>query len=390
MSDGKLFQIVIIGPASSYEKDGYMPSVEDVNTAIKMAENNKLGILIHIIDENLNYAVRLSKGQPSRVSEFILKDASRIKGYPNKVSCYINPPWEISDVAFKDSDMTTIKNTLYPVIYLSYKDKSSYEIMNSISAYSMENRWFVISSKRVQLTQLVADYISLNQDGPSNYLLPNKVYDLYGGGVLNKYNYSYDLVEIKKQLVMGCIIIDQYLKAGYNTGNNAMDVMGWCLNAETTFIKGICHSYGLMTPVPDKTNHMELRQNSSFRRQLWDLMTRVISSFSINNKLITVEEAMQYGGWYDQRVYMLIRNRIDNIIGNIFQIQDITEEKETIIPLPPLKIQSLEEIFGSLGNITLPKALRPGSAELNVSQVTVHLPRVLEPLAEEDPSVEAF
>jgi hypothetical protein len=368
--------IVIFGGGSLHHKEGTMPSVDDVQEAVQIAEDNKVDLSIHIIDENLNYATRLASGQPSLRGDFIPKDATRIKGYGEKVKCHVNSPWELEDVIPKESETVTIKNTSTPVIYLSYTDKSSYEIMNSIGSYELANRWFFVSRKRVSLVDLVSDYFSLREGKGTKYLLPEKLYDLYSGDVLAKELYDYDIVEVKKQLEMACIIIDEYFKGGFNVGENRLDVKSFALNSETSFIKGICFTYGLLTPIPDKNNFIEIRQNSGFRKQLWNLIARVLSNFAINNKLITVEEAAQYGGWNDQRVYILIHSRLTNVKYRTFEIPEVAEQKEIVTPIPLLKVPTLEEIFGSI-NIELPKA-KTASSEGTAADVTFHMPEIPE------------
>lgn len=344
MSEIEQFNIVIIGAGSLHNKDGFMPSNKDVNTAIQLCKENNLELQIQIIDQNLNYATRLARDEPSRRSEFISTDASRIKAYPQTVTCHLFSPWDLA---------ISIKNSISPVIYLSYNDNSSYEIMNSINSYVMTNRWFVTSKTRVPLIALIEDYITIAKelDRPSSFLLPNPLYDLYSGDVIPEGVYNeFDVVEIKKQLISGCIILDEYLKANYHLKGNVTDVMGWCLNPETPFIKGACESFGLVPIIPLRTPHMEMRQNSGYRKQVFDLLARIISSFAVKNKIVSINEALHHGGWYNRYIYTVIQERIPTatLFENYFTRAITTEEKEDIEEIAPLKVPTLEEIFESL------------------------------------------
>ena len=316
-----IIYIIIINPASTHEINGTMPTPLDIINATTLANDHKYDLRILIVDEALNYALRLAKGETSVISPSISKDAVYIQSYPDNVDVASVPAWEISD---------TIKSITSPVIYVGYKNSSSYDIMNLINSYVIDNRWFIPTTEKVTIYQIMTDYINKHDNV---YLLPHKTYDLYGGGKLDEMYHEKDMLDVKQQIWLGCLILNQYLDAGYDKGKNDRDVMGWCLNTETPIIKGLIQTYGLISPVPDRTSHMEIRLNSGYRRQLTEILGKVLSNFAINNDIITIQEVAQLGGWYDQRVYTVIISRLSDSIFNthVYKFSNVLAEVSVLI-----------------------------------------------------------
>lgn len=314
MSDpSKLIHVVIIGGASTYRDVGKLPTIEDVEDGSAIVEPYGYKMQIFIADTNLNYAIRLAKGESSLKTPPIVEDARMIIGTSDSKRVVVGdiPAWQIP---------SDIKNSKESVIYISYipNISSSYEIMSLVGSYIRENRWFIPVnevSEKISITKLMTDFISI-QGGKTDslsYLLPNFIYALYQGENIGAGMYYIgDMVSAKTQIILGCEVLRQYITAGYIESDNRASVDGWCLNVETPIIKGIIHTYGLIPAVEDRTTHMEIRTNASYRQQLTELLSRVISNFAINNKVITLEEARLCGEWYSTKTYTLIMNKLSD------------------------------------------------------------------------------
>ncbi len=304
----KILQVVIIGGASTHSKDGRLPKSDEIRNAFEYVGEYGFKLQILVVDTNLNYAIRLARGEKSLNTKPIVSDAQMLTQSKDILTANDIPAWEIP---------VDIRTSTENVIYISYNGLcSAYEIMSILGSYVRENRWFLPvanDAEPISIHQLMVDFINL-QSGKTDtlvYLLPNFIYELYEGKRFGTNVYlEGDMVDAKIQLILGCEIMRQYITAGYVETSNQAFVSGWCLNPETPIIKGIISTYGLIPSVEDRSPHMEIRTNASYRQQLVELLARVISNFAINNGIITLEEAKNSGEWYGIGTYTLIISKL--------------------------------------------------------------------------------
>jgi hypothetical protein len=281
-----MLTIIILGGASLHNKKGKYPEFKD---AIEYAKKQDINLNFILADPNLKYVKRAKENLRYYKTPTILEDVNLINTIPN--------------VTIEDSWKVKIPNN--DVIFISYTGlTSSYEIMSLINSYEIKKRWFLpITNDNIELKLVISDYISIKKRKLDNlnYLIP-EIYDLYRGDVLTP-GYEGDMYSVYTQIMLGCEIMIQYIKAGYQSLKNEAFVDGWTLNVETPIIKGIIYTYNLIPTIPDKLPHMEIRTNETYRQQLMNLIARVISNFVINNKL----KINDIKDWYNIDTYIKIK-----------------------------------------------------------------------------------
>lgn len=91
----------------------------------------------------------------------------------------------------------------------------------------------------------------------------------------------------------------------------------WAMNPETLGIKGCMYTYGLFPHVRDTSNIMEMTNNSGFRKQLLEIIIKVLVNMSIQNGFLTVENIKQYGGYFNVEMYQYISEAFRNMTTQV-------------------------------------------------------------------------
>ena len=287
--------IVILKPAATFTHKGYMPDVDVVNQCINLCQKSNINVKFIIADDKLLYAMRKVRGENFPRYENIIYDGNKIEQYPkNEVVISEERIYKLKDIS---------KNKDDPIIYILTNSgiKSSYYIMSLINDYTIKNRYFFSPLDVIPLVDIVTNYIN----GKCN--IPYKLYDgekFDDVLISNDVDYSDTL----NQIMYGCRIVVNYLGAGFDKRENNKTIESWTLNPETPFIKGCIYTYSLFSPVADQTPILQITTNSGYRKQLFEIMTRVISNFAINNNLLDINKIPS---WDSPEPYKQLMNIIE-------------------------------------------------------------------------------
>lgn len=309
--------VIILGGGSTLYQNGTLPPVNDIDFIYTKCLDNGEDLTFIIVDRNLLYADRLSKGLSALTSthlknsefediqklsngnSYIENDAEKLKGY----SAILNINFQC-ELKHKHQISREILNSSQSIIFIDKTGmKSSYEVMNMIESYEINKRYFILSTDQRNLPEIIEDYFDKELNTP---------FDFYYGVQL-PYNISSDeKEEIKTQIKVGCKIAKQYLKAGFHNKNIQNALEGYTMNVETPILKGLIYTYGLF-PMYEIPAFLEILNSSIYRYQLTDLLLKLLSNFSVNNNLIKLDEVLNMGGWYVPEVYDVILQKIEQI-----------------------------------------------------------------------------
>jgi hypothetical protein len=346
MSVTKILNIVITGAESTRERIGTLPIYEDILNAVRILKEVGYEPKVSIIGTNLIYACRMASDMlgPDTVKTYVhdanivksyneqKEDETYVRVYPDHISNVDNlheykPLTEQNRIVLKSQPIINLseyivhenfRHSLNPTVYLMYGDNAltPYEILSFHDDFEMRNRFTIFSphGRNVNISDIADDFAIMNGrdeaiDSPVYKHLPRlAMYNVFMGQAVEDDIEDSDFMETFKVILDLCKCIIFFIKAGVNKDKfqiieKGMDAPGWMLNPETLCIKGCLKTYGLRPEVSDSSPLNEITNSSGYRKQLLELMSKVVASFAVNNGIIDVEKAKELGGWESPRTY---------------------------------------------------------------------------------------
>ena len=323
--------------------------VGDVVKARDLARQYNLQLSVHLIQPNLTYV-----SGKKLVSDYTKLSAE------SKADNLITVTTGNFDEWTKSDDLTVAMATrMATIVYIHDPKLSSYDIMELLEDVSpfVKNEGkkeektarrdvFIVPSV-CTIYGLMVEYIMYLANINSYEGILSSPYLPYGGNVVSpgsKYTHQ-DLKTVKIHMSLTCDILTQYVRAGFNTSispdslDDSMSPDSWMLNVESAPIKEYIMYYGLYPEVADRDPALEIRESSYYRYKLTALMAASLANFSINNKLITLEQVERGGGWYSAKTWDLIKSSISE-----WDVSNLTREVGCRnIPEADLPLASLPE-----------------------------------------------
>jgi hypothetical protein len=299
--------IVIMGVGSTLSERGYLPTGEDFEFAHQFTTEKNFELKIIVNDPKLIYALRGVQGKLAPENENVVYDTDIIKGY--------NPKYVGVSDDHQYTSQAIPRTSPNPVIYVDFSTpKSTFEMMSSVMDYNTSDRYFLSVSSQISIREIAEKFYQNQLPIPFN---------LYEGKQMPETLTLNDRIEALTQMHFGCQIMIHYITAQYHHGKYEVSIPGWCMNPETPLIKGLINTYGLVSPVIDQTAILQMTTNSGYRRQLCEIMARVIASFAVINGLIDINSVQD---WYSTSTYAVVAQNIGTLLPKLLGSKD--EEKE--------------------------------------------------------------
>jgi hypothetical protein len=291
--------VIVLGAAADVETPGLTPTADDVRAAQHQLTTAGYDLRLMLLDPNY----RLAKSLAPVKEDFdhlgqINVDRQHFRDYPPEVLILDDHYGKLPE---------EVKATSLPVIFLSYLPMTSaYQLMSLMNHYQTTNRYYVIATELTLMTTIAEDFLTRDQPDP----VLREPYNPYLGGVLPATMEYGDRQDCLRQMVAAAFVAMVYIKAGYDRRENLVDVPGWCLNPETPCLKGAIATYGLISPVPDAIPIHQMVTNSGYRMQIFEVVSKMVANFVINNRMLEVEAIAQLGGWRSAATYEFLGTQI--------------------------------------------------------------------------------
>lgn len=300
--------IVLVGAAGNKTSKGQLPELNSIITATDFAKNElKAELEIIIVDPSLNNAIESDKIKIENYPENVRLPKISVEipfkfwqldnqGMPpdrnNEVLEY--PPLQEYKDSIPYGDLVDdIRDTPNPVIFIDYtgKNKNSYDLMEMLETANFDQRWYIVQKDFNNLYDPLSTLKLLKEKQ-----LPDP-YNLYSG---LKVESKYEDEAIKYNMSIFCLLLRNYLLAGFDKKEINFLPDPWSLNLNTFALKGLLRYYDLYPDrsIEDKRKYpeREFLVNSQYREAVTDVLLKVVSNFLINNSIITIEEFNLMGG----------------------------------------------------------------------------------------------
>lgn len=335
---------------TSNDSLGTTPQTDDVKAAVDFANANKIALRVYLVDPQYYHAlekIRTLTAPPRPMGAMpvasILKpttyslhaayqaDMKRIQTYPANSVMVIAKHASQWKPGFTEGDS---------VIYIYGGDNprmnSAYRIMDYVEDLGIDKRWYIPLGSdgktvkcAVTVLGLVTEWFArtgANGDMKSG-MLPPASFNFYGGEELKGVHPSGDLDDVKTMTKTGCDALSQYLTLGMHSSGSGADAGAagtsnfqpdnWIFNVESPPIKGFILYYGLIPDVADIDPQLAMNYNADYRRLVVNTIARGLANLVINNKLLTVAQVAQSGGWLVPATWTAISAAVDkwNLAG---------------------------------------------------------------------------
>jgi hypothetical protein len=324
---------------------GSTPTMENIGHAISKCQEENVKLNIYLIDpffqriENpLDTDLKILKGEHLKLLQM---DDQYVKYFSVNYSKWNNkirttPNWE----DFNEPVIFVYYDRESPVLWKG-KKLSSYQIMDLLDTVRTTNKIYLNfqNNKLCDVSKLINDYFSGKL---------YKTYNIYSSDPVRNLISKIDLISAKKYLNFGCDLILYYIDAEMHIKKNTPSIPtkklpNYVYNIYSHYLRGIIGYYGLIPvtevlrikntnetlPIRDIDCDILIRESADYRRLLTTTLCQIISGFSLNNQLISIDEISNLKGYFSVEVYQLIKERLEKWNGQVIQFdEEIFENDE--------------------------------------------------------------